>query len=89
MNEQNAVVTKKAVVKKARKASGSVAGNPKTGVLPAKVKKMATKAEQMSGRWTRMQISKAMGISFQHVYNTTTRPTKGFNPDKFSGPKSK
>lgn len=69
-------------------------GDPKTGKLPTKVARMDSKAEKiralwMSGKWTRGQIVKAMGagMSFQHVYNTTKRPTKGFNPDKFDGPK--
>ena len=87
--------TKKAPKKSRPSASkGSVTGNPQKGILPFKVAKLATKAEKiralwMTSKWTRLQIARALGISFQHVYNTTHRPTKDFNPDKFSGPKSR
>ena len=60
--------------------------------IPANIQKLPTKAAKiralwMTGRWTRLQIAKALEISFQHVYNTSLRPTKDFNPKKFSGPK--
>ena len=67
--------------------------SPKKGtVIPASVKKLPTKAEKIralwsTGRWTRLQIANALGISFQHVYNTSKRPTKGFDPKKHNGPK--
>lgn len=83
-------------VKATRRPSTRDHGDPKTGKLPAKVAKMESKAEKiralwMSNKWTRGQIVKAMGagMSFQHVYNTTKRPTKGFNPSKYEGPKAK
>ena len=74
-----------------RPTSGSPKGDPKKGVLPSKVAKMATKAEQirtlrMAG-WTRLQVARALGISFQHVYNTDQRPTKTYDPSKL--PKAK
>ena len=76
--------TPKKVVKKAPTKKGTV--------IPANIRKLATKAEKiralwMTNKWTRLQIANALEISFQHVFNTTKRPTTNFNPKKFNGPK--
>ena len=60
--------TPKKVVKKAPAKKGTV--------IPANIRKLATKAEKiralwMTNKWTRLQIANALEISFQHVYNTT------------------
>ena len=86
MNSTSSTTPKKASTKKAstKKASGTK--------LPTAVARLPTTAAKIralwsTGRWTRLQIAKALDISFQHVYNTSLRPTKDFNPKKFSGPK--
>ena len=99
MSSTNELATQTATQKAPKKSrpstsKGSSVGDPKKGILPAKVAKFATKAEKiralwMTSKWTRLQIARALKISFQHVYNTTHRPTKGYDPDKFSGPKSR
>ena len=84
--------TKKVVPTTPKASTKKVASKKKGQVIPANIRKMGTKAEKiralwMSNRWTRLQIANVLGISFQHVYNTTKRPTKGFDPKKFNGPK--
>ena len=70
------------------------AGDPKKGVLPAKLRNETNKSHVIrtlwaSGKWSRKQIQKALGLnSFQQVYNTTTRSTKDWDASKYTGPKS-
>lgn len=63
-----------------------------TSKVPASIQKLPTKAAKIralwsSGKYSRYAISKLMGISFQHVYNTTERATKDYDPQG-KGPKS-
>ena len=82
-DKEKTVTTKKAPKTRATRAKGkgkTVKGN----VIPAQIAKLPTKAAKIRALWTkgwtRNNIAKALGISFQHVYNTTMRPTKGYQP---------
>lgn len=64
----------------------------RTTDIPVSIQKLPTKAAKIralwvSGKYSRYAIAKRLGVSFQHVYNTTQRPTKGYDPDKYTGPK--
>lgn len=78
---------------KTKKTSKTKRASKASNGIPAHINKMGTKAEKIralwiTGRYSRYKISKLMGISFQHVYNTTERGTKDYDPTKHSGPKS-
>ena len=68
--------------------SNTATAIPKIPVDVAKLPSKAAKIRELwkTNKYSRNTIAKMLGISFQHVYNTTLRPTKGFNPDKYTGP---
>ena len=80
--------------KSAPKTRAPSHGDPKKGTLPARLARETNKSHVIrelwkTGRWTRTQIQKALGLnSFQQVYNTTSRSTKGYDASKYGGPKS-
>ena len=83
---------KKTVAKKAAstatvtaRTNGVQRKQPKA--VPADVKKLPTVAAKCRALavkgWSDGDISRALGISHQHAYNTTHRKTLGYNPKKY------
>ncbi len=70
----------------------SIKSNAKTGgVIPAKVAELPTTAAKIralwvTGKYSRGKIAEMLELSFQHVYNTTRRETKDYDPNEYAMP---
>ena len=86
LKELKALKSEVAQLKKAKAEPTSSVSSKKAKPVPKTVAKLGTKAEKIRALWiagwSRGDIANALGIRFQHVYNTTNRVTKSYNPDQ-------
>ena len=85
LKELKSLKAEVAALKKAPTQS-SGGSSKKSRAVPKDVAKLETKAAKIRALWikgwSRGEIANALGIRFQHVYNTTNRVTRDFNPDQ-------